>query len=252
MQPGRWVTALDCGNPARGCGACGARVPPVDRSSGMPRTMICSPKPSVALFPGKLEGEAMEYLFPREFPPAARAKVAAKKILAARDFVRKQSARGVTEIEAALRTYILEVFLHFAEEACRLGRQGVWSVEQVEREAREFLRLTTIEAGGEMGFDRSGHKLRSMIGHWGGSILPEVQREFERSPEWRRFTDDLLRVAELQAGEAGSGSVEVSVDADLPRVGCAGAEATVRGKPRRPRATGGCGNRGASAAPIAR
>src|ERR1017187_6305361 len=51
---------------------------------------------------------------------------------------KKQSVRWVTEIEAALRTYIFRVFLSFAEEACELGRQGVWGVEQVEREAREF------------------------------------------------------------------------------------------------------------------
>src|ERR1035441_2729933 len=84
------------------------------------------------------------YWYPREFSAAARAKVAAKKILAGRDFEgKKQSVRWVTEIEAALRTYIFRVFLSFAEEACELGRQGVWGVEQVEREAREFLRLTS-------------------------------------------------------------------------------------------------------------
>ena len=146
-------------------------------------------------------------MYPREFSAAARAKVAAKKILAGRDFEgKKQSVRWVTEIEAALRTYIFRVFLSFAEEACELGRQGVWGVEQVEREAREFLRRLTIEAAGEKGFDRSGHALRRMVGHWGGAILPEVQREFEKSAEWRRFTDEWLAVAELQAGGAGSGA----------------------------------------------
>jgi hypothetical protein len=139
-------------------------------------------------------------LFPCEFSSAARAKVAAKKILASRDFEeKKRSVRDAREIEAALYSYITQVFLSFAEEACELGRHGVWGVERVEREAREFLRLVAIEAGGERGFDRSGGALRSMTGHWGGAILPEVQREFEKSPEWRRFTDELLQVAELQA-----------------------------------------------------
>jgi hypothetical protein len=156
----------------------------------------------------KLEKD-MDLLFPREFSSAARAQVVAKKILAGRDFEeKKRSVRLVPEIESALRTYILQVFLSFAEDACELGRQGVWGVERVEREAREFLRLVAIEAGGEKGFDRSGRALRSMIGHWGGAILPEVQREFEKSPEWRKFTDELLQVAELQAAGSGSGSVE--------------------------------------------
>ena len=102
--------------------------------------------------------------------------------------------------------YALLFSLKIPEEACELGRQGVWGVEQVEREAREFLRLLTIEAAGEKGFDRSGHALRRMVGHWGGAILPEVQREFEKSAEWRRFTDELLAIAELRAGGAGSGA----------------------------------------------
>src|ERR1022692_3548809 len=47
------------------------------------------------------------YWYPREFSAAARAKVAARKILAGRDFEgKKQSVRWVTEIEAPLRTYI--------------------------------------------------------------------------------------------------------------------------------------------------
>src|ERR1019366_6931417 len=42
------------------------------------------------------------YWYPREFSAAARAKVAAKKILAGRDFEgKKQSVRWVTEIEAS-------------------------------------------------------------------------------------------------------------------------------------------------------
>ena len=94
------------------------------------------------------------YLYPREFSAAARAKVAAKKILAGRDFEgKKQSVRWVTEIEAAMRTYIFRVFLSFAEEACRLGRQGVW-VRGASRagSARVFVACRFIEAAGEKGF----------------------------------------------------------------------------------------------------
>jgi hypothetical protein len=149
----------------------------------------------------------MDDSYHREFPPAARAKVKAKKILAARNFEEaKQSLRRVTEVEAALRTYILQVFLSFAEEAFALGRQGVWSADQVEGESREFLRRTAIEAGAEKGFDPSGHPLPTMISNWSGAILPEVQRELEKSPEWKRFTDGLLELAELQAGRTTAGS----------------------------------------------
>jgi hypothetical protein len=37
-----------------------------------------------------------------------------------------------------------------------------------------------------------------MISNWNGTILPEVQREFEKSPEWQKFEDELLAVGERQ------------------------------------------------------
>jgi hypothetical protein len=149
----------------------------------------------------------MDDLYCREFPPAAQAKVKATKIWAARDFETARENLGrVTEVEVALRAYVLQVFLSFAEQAFELGRQGVWSVGQIDQDSREFLRRTAIEAGAENGFDRWGHRLSSMISNSSGAILPEVQREFEKSPEWKRFTDGLLDVAELQAGKVTPGS----------------------------------------------
>ena len=98
--------------------------------------------------------------------------------------------------------------------------------------SREFLRLTTIEAGAEKGLDRSRHPLHSMIGHWDGAILPEVQRESEKSPEWKRFTDGLLEVAELQAGTtpgSGPGTVETAPLADMDLSERAGVPASTVG-----------------------
>ena len=163
----------------------------------------------------------MEDLYRRDFPPAARAKVNATKILATRDFEERQNLHRVAEIEAALHTYILQVFLSFAAEALELGRKGVWSADRVEGEAREFLRRTTIEAGAEKGFERSGHQLPAMISNWGGAILPEVQREFEKSAEWKRFRDGLLEVAELQADRATPGSRPGIAEAFPRRTGVA-------------------------------
>jgi hypothetical protein len=157
----------------------------------------------------------MDYAYPQEFPATARAKVAAKKIVAAREFAEKrQGLRRDSEVEAALRVYILQVFLSFAEGAFELGRQGVWSIDQVEAHAREFLRRTAIEANAEMGFNRAGHKLRSMVGNWDGHILPEIQQKLEKTPEWKQYTDGLLELAELQAG----GALSSSDSAEIPSV----------------------------------
>jgi hypothetical protein len=95
----------------------------------------------------------------------------------------------------------------FTSEACELVRQGIWSVERVEEAALEFLRLCTIEAASSKGFDRLGGTFgRDWIGNW-GHIKPRVMREFKRSDEWRQFQEELLQVAECQAGRtSGAGT----------------------------------------------
>ncbi len=134
----------------------------------------------------------MEY--PRDFPAHARARIEAKQIRAHRDFEKSrnevpQSKYGpVAADEKNLRKYILGVFLAFAQETCKLG----WGVDRVRSESREFLRRFTIEAYSDDGRDKSGRKLREMTSNWDGSLLPEVNQEFRKSPEWHQFEDRLL------------------------------------------------------------
>ena len=108
--------------------------------------------------------------YPDGFPPESRAAVAAEKFRAATEFeeVRDGSRRlePSFELEAGLRRYILRQFGVFVREACKLGKKGIWTVDDVETAALEFLRGATIE--------------------------PEVQRQFERSDEWRQFQAALL------------------------------------------------------------
>jgi hypothetical protein len=140
----------------------------------------------------------MNYLYPSDFPSAARAAVTAKKIRAGLELAQaKQIEHSLSEVEAALRHYILQVFIAFAENAFMLARQGLWTVERVDDQSREFLRLTMIEACAEKG--RDGATAGTWASHMDGSILPAIQREFEKSPEWRRYLDGLLELAELQA-----------------------------------------------------
>jgi hypothetical protein len=134
--------------------------------------------------------------YPSDFLPEARARVEAEKIRAGRDFdVAKQSARRTSEVEAHLRHYILRTFFAFTKEACSLQR---WPVEKMDSECREFLRLLTIDAYYEKGYDMGGGRLRDMASHLNGSILPEVQCEFEKTPEWKQYQDALLAMAEAQ------------------------------------------------------
>lgn len=152
--------------------------------------------------------------YPTDFPQESRARVEAERLRAVRELEQNRkafsSSYGPTrEDEQNLRHYILRVFLAFAHEACELGLQGRWPVERIRSEADEFLRLFTIEAYYSQGHDQAGRKLADMLGDCGG-LLPEVRRKFEESPEWSKFQDELLAVAERQAtrvAEPNAGSV---------------------------------------------
>ena len=142
----------------------------------------------------------MQYPYPAEFPQASRARVSAESIRAARDFEEaKQVAHDRSKIESLLRNYVLRVFIEFVREARNLGRQGLWTIDRLESESREFLRQGTIGAWHEKGYDQFGNRLPDVVSNWGGSILPEIQRMLERSPEWQEFQGILLEVADAQA-----------------------------------------------------
>lgn len=139
----------------------------------------------------------MDY-YPREFSPQARARVEAGRLKAGKQLEQRMSQAPSFAGQEILRNYILRVFLVFAKEAFKLGSEGLWTVDEVRSEVAEFLRRFTIEAYYGKGH---GKGLPEMTSHWNGSILPEVQREFERSAEWREFEDGLLAVAEAIGGE---------------------------------------------------
>jgi hypothetical protein len=128
----------------------------------------------------------MEYPFPPELPQKSRNLVLAEGIRAARDFERaKQESRLSSAVEGLLRNYILRGFIVFVREAGELGRQRLWAAARVESESREFLRGCTILVRREEGYDGSRNRLGEMVSHWDGTILPDVQRGFEQSPEWK-------------------------------------------------------------------
>jgi hypothetical protein len=146
--------------------------------------------------------------YPPDFPPESRSRVEAERLRAAKDFdkarenplAREYGARR--HLEAELRKYILRQFAVFVREAGKLGWQGIWQVDQVEEASLEFLRLSTIDATSSKGFDTAGRAFaRDWTGNW-GYIESRVQREFERSDEWRHFQETLLQVAERQAMRA--------------------------------------------------
>lgn len=140
--------------------------------------------------------------YPQEFSPEARARVEAERLRATRDYEKRRDEipwaehRSYREDEENLRHFIMRVFLAFGKEACKLALNEVWTVDKIRSEAEEFLRKFTIEAYYGYGRDANGRKLREMTSNWGGGLLLEVQHEFQKSPEWHEYEDELLAVAE--------------------------------------------------------
>lgn len=145
-------------------------------------------------------------VYPRAFSSQAKAKIVAAEIRALREAsepsVLLSGPRfipGTTFRREAsgFFQYILTVFAAYAHEACELGRNGKWSADVVDREAREGLRMIVMQAQSK--FDSSKHHFpEEMATRLEGVLKPDVQRFFEKSPEWIAYQDELLAVTETK------------------------------------------------------
>ena len=153
----------------------------------------------------------MEY--PKEFDKIARAKIVAAEILASREmygaWLPAQSDVPLAGTNYRLGTtrffqYIMSIFAAFANEACVLGRVGVWPADRIDREAREFLRLIAIEAEAKYS-ERADLHIPNMTDKMGKIDRP-VMEHLETYPEWQHFQRDLLEVAKAhsRAGNLGA------------------------------------------------
>jgi len=134
--------------------------------------------------------------YPVGFPNEAQAAVEGEKIRARKVFdqakkelpeTRYGSMQQVTKL---LKQFIMSVFSVFASEACKLGRNGVWHVVDLHAECERFLGNFTDEAHASRGFDTNDHEIaRNAIN----------QRELMKYPEWEKYEDDRLEVANMQA-----------------------------------------------------
>jgi hypothetical protein len=142
----------------------------------------------------------MVSLYPFDFPSASRARVEAARLRAVVELEEsKQKIDRLEEYEAELRKYILREFAAFSEEALELGRQGIWLVDRMDSEVREFLERVTLQAQLYRGYDQRERAIVPMTERVFGHVLPAVWREFEKSGEWRSYQAGVGEVAELQS-----------------------------------------------------
>lgn len=150
----------------------------------------------------------MEY--PTEFSPQARAAVEAELIQAWRRHVSTEQGKSNWRMHDApcIRACIMSVFLTYAREVIKLGRQKIWAVDKVRAKALEGLCSITIEVASRAGAFQS----------WAGwkYLDPNVQRDFEKMHEWWQFEEEMLALA-TSVGRAPSGAPEAGgVKAEPP------------------------------------
>src|SRR5450631_547378 len=140
--------------------------------------------------------EGMDY--PSEFSKEARNAVEAGIILARRTMLEARRTLPIPshyasyssdEFEQAFLRTIMTVFLIFASNAVDLCRAGDWSLDRVDQESREFLRLLTLTWRYEEGRDRAGNQIREVCGTWGGGLVRWVEEKFEALSEWTEYED---------------------------------------------------------------
>jgi hypothetical protein len=136
----------------------------------------------------------MQYPFPDEFPEKSRRIVLAEEIRAGRDLEEAKKNGGVSKLRDLLIGFIMRVFIVFVREANELARQGIWSAGRLESESLQFLHHCTVSARYERGRDKYGNQIGEMVSHW-GSIEPDVERRFKKSPHWQEYEDILLEIA---------------------------------------------------------
>jgi hypothetical protein len=92
-----------------------------------------------------------------------------------------------------LKDYISRPFVLFSQEACKLGLQGIWSIDKIRRECREFFRQSVGEACRE--------KLPGVDPYdfWGCSAIDWIDRQLREGPLFRDYQDRLLEVAAAQS-----------------------------------------------------
>ena len=136
----------------------------------------------------------MQYPFPDEFPEKSRCTLLAEEIRGATELEKAKKESAVSKSQELLIGYILRVFIVFVREASKLTHQGIWSAGRLESESLQFLHYFTVSARYERGYDKHGHQIGEMTSHW-GSILPDVERAFQKSPLWQEYEGILLEVA---------------------------------------------------------
>jgi hypothetical protein len=150
----------------------------------------------------------MDYSFPDEFPEKSRRAILAEDIKARADFKRAKKEVPDSRLRNLFFGLILRVFIVFPREAKELVHHGTWSIGELQEESLRFLHHCAVSALYDWGYDRHGHRICEMVSNFGGGLLPEVERAFQKDPLWQEYEDILLEVAKAPAEPPATRTVE--------------------------------------------
>jgi len=152
----------------------------------------------------------MPYQYPPNFPQTSSAAVKARWVQAKRSLTIAKEAVRTEDLEEFIRNFAIDVTIVFAGEALQLGRRGIWTVDFIDLQVKEFLRCLVAEEQ----YDRHGKRVGNLISQ--DYMAPQSQcpitretwHEIEKNKDWQRYEDDLVEVSELQA----KGGIDNSVN----------------------------------------
>lgn len=144
----------------------------------------------------------MTDLYPTEFSNEARNNVERERLIAAAALKQQKAERRRPNIEGLVITCSMRITNAFTDQGAALVRDGVWTLDQLRKESREFLRLILGEIHLDYGRDCDGHLIPSLRSNWDGSILDNAWQKILKTREYADYEDKLLNAAPLAKTEA--------------------------------------------------
>jgi hypothetical protein len=154
----------------------------------------------VALTRRRAQGQ-MHY--PRDFTIEAQAAVEQAKIDASEAYDKATDINHAGIIRAEerqtnfLRQWVCSIMLAFAQQSCKLGREGVMTAATIDYEVSEFLNRLAYEADTERCFLKGGASFNAKL-TFAGKISNAEMNRVRGSGEWKQYQRLLKGVTRIQ------------------------------------------------------
>lgn len=141
--------------------------------------------------------------YPQEFSRQARARVEGAAIRARDMFIANQKnlalgLQGLASPKGASAAYLQNVFFAFAQEACAIGKNGIWSADEIDRGVKDAVDSIAREVQREcthLGF-RSGWMFNR-----DNHVSDELWGDLKTSGSWTLSRRDIIEEGRGRTGD---------------------------------------------------